>query len=118
MSELSHYAQEMDYSRYDHMTLEALVNGKEELQGAISNEKAFQRGCSTFDDIWMHEYNISALLQELEYVEARIRTMTDEQEVGGKGITGSTLDAKIQNASSRVAGTRIASQVKEKEPDI
>ena len=116
--ELNMYTEEQDYSQYDHMSLDELTEEREELLGTISNERGFQKGCSDFDNIWMHEYNISALLQKLEYVEERIKIMKSERETGEEDTQKSTLDVKIQSASSRIAGTRIASQVKEKEYDI
>ena len=57
-----------DYTKYDNMNYAELKIEQDELEGAIANERIWQKGSDDFDGAWMHGQNIEVLEEELEYV--------------------------------------------------
>ena len=103
-----------DYHKYDSMSSVELKAERDELQSAISNERLWQKGCDVPDDIWMHEQNIVSLVQELEYVNKKIKelSMPEHQQ-----SNLSSLDSQILSASTRAAESRPEAQMNAKEPE-
>lgn len=96
--DMSHYTEEIDFTKYDEMTPEELAFEKNDLLGAIANERVWQKSCTDAETFNMHKKNIEALQSELDYVSELI----NEHNLAGKPSLDNLITA-AQNKSSKEA---------------
>ena len=63
---------------YDNMTLEELEEEKNDLLGAIRNEKLWMLGSEDKEDERIHAENMDALQEEVEYVINKIKNKKEK----------------------------------------
>lgn len=69
------------FERYDSMTLNELVEEKDDVLGTIENEKLWMLGARDADECYMHAQNIGGLEYELQYINNLIEERKNANEL-------------------------------------